>query len=198
MKRLAYAAASALALAAMTACSQAPVKEVDAAKASLEAARQARAQDYAPDAWNAATNTEAALEAELKAQEESLALFRSYDRAVALAADLDRAGKAAADEAAAKKASMQTEVAALLDRAAAEIASAQKAVESAPRGKGTEADLTSLKSDAAGLDAQLKDARTAFESGDLIAAKAKADAVIDAATRMRDEIEKAREARRVS
>lgn len=198
MKRLALTAASSIALVALTACSQAPVKEVDAAKASLESARQAQAQEYAPDAWNTATNTEAALDTELRTQEETLALFRSYDRSVALAAELDRAGKAASEEAVAKKTSMKTEVAALLDRAAAEIASAQKAVASAPRGKGTEADLSSLKSDAAGLDAQLQEARTAFEAGDLIGAKAKADAVIDAATRMTDEIEKARAARRVS
>jgi hypothetical protein len=187
-----------LAVLAIAGCSQAPVQEIDAAKASLEAARQAQAPDYAPDAWNTATGTEAALEAELQAQEQKVALFRSYDRAVALAAELDRAGKAASQEAVTKKDAMKIEVAALLDRAAAEIASAQKAVSAAPRGKGTEADLTSLRTDAASLDSQLKDARAAFDAGDFVSAKAKADAVIDAATRMRDEIERAREARRVS
>lgn len=198
MKRPALAAASFLTLTVLASCAQAPMKEVDAAKASLESARQAQAQDYAPEAWGTVTGTEAALETELRTQQESLALFRNYDRAIALAAELDRAGKAAADEAIAKKTAMKTEVAALLDRAAAEIASAQQAVATAPRGKGSEADLTSLRSDAAGLDAQLQEARTALESGDLIGAKAKADAVIDAASRMREEIEKARQARRVS
>ncbi|HEX6853343.1 MAG TPA: hypothetical protein VF139_18240 [Candidatus Polarisedimenticolaceae bacterium] len=197
MNRLVFATPC-LALLALTGCSQAPVKEIDAAKASLEAARQAQAPDYAPDAWNTATGTEAALEAELKAQEQKVALFRSYDRVTALAAELDRAGQAASQEAVAKKESMKTEVAALLDRAAAEIASAQKAVAEAPRGKGTEADLAGLRTDAASLDAQLKEARTAFDAGDFVSAKAKADAVIDAATRMRDEIERARAARRVS
>ena len=198
MKRLAYATAPFSLLLILAACAQAPMKEVDAAKASLESARQAQAQDYAPDAWNTATGTEAALDAELRAQQESVALFRSYDRAIALAAELDRAGKAASEQAVAKRDAMKTEVAALLDRAAAEIASAQQAVATAPRGKGSEADLTSLRSDAAGLDAQLQEARSAFESGDLIGAKAKADAVIDAASRMREEIEKAQQARRVS
>ena len=197
MNRLVFATPC-LALLAVTGCSQAPVREIDSARASLEAARQAQAPDYAPDAWNTATGTESALDAELRAQDQKVALFRSYDRTVALAAELDRAGKAAAEQAVAKKEGMKTEVAALLDRAAAEIASAQKAVSGAPRGKGTEADLTSLKSDAAGLDAQLKEARTAFDAGDLVSAKAKADAVIDAASRMRDEIERARAARRVS
>jgi protein TonB len=79
---------------AMTGCATPPSTEVDAAKASVEKATAAGASQYAPDSLKAAQDAEAALDAELKAQDEKW--VKSYDKAKELAA----AAKTAADKAA--------------------------------------------------------------------------------------------------
>jgi protein TonB len=79
---------------AMTGCATPPSTDVDAAKASVEKATAAGASQYAPDSLKAAQDAEAALDAELKAQDAKW--FKSYDKAKDLAA----AAKAAADKAA--------------------------------------------------------------------------------------------------
>jgi len=82
---------------AMTAasCSSRPSADVDAAHASLEKANADRAGQYAPASLKAAEDANAALDAELKIQDEKW--FKSYDRTKELAA----ATKAAADKASA-------------------------------------------------------------------------------------------------
>src|SRR4029077_17444950 len=51
-------------------CASAPKTEIDEAKHALETAQNAHAADYAPEAWNAAKDAEAKLDAELAAQDQ--------------------------------------------------------------------------------------------------------------------------------
>jgi TonB family protein len=82
---------------AMTAasCSSRPSAEVDAARAALEKANADRAGQYASQSLKAAEDARAALDAELKIQDEKW--LKSYNRTRQLAA----AAKAAADKASA-------------------------------------------------------------------------------------------------
>jgi protein TonB len=92
-------------------CAAPPSADVDAAKASFDKATTDRAGQYASESFKAAQDAQAALDAELKAQEDSW--FKSYDRtrelAVAAKATSDKAaadaaaGKARADAVAAKQ-----------------------------------------------------------------------------------------------
>jgi hypothetical protein len=72
---------------------------------------------------------------------------------------------------------------------------ANTAVTTAPKGKGTEADLASMKSDAGSLDDTLAEMQKAFDDGNYNEAKAKAQAAIDAAKRIQSEIENAKSQR---
>ena len=86
----------------MVGCGSAPTADIDAAKAAIAAAGTAGAADYAAASLKAAEDAQAALDAELKAQEGKM--FKSYDKAKELAVDAKAAGeKAAADAAAGKE-----------------------------------------------------------------------------------------------
>jgi tyrosine-protein phosphatase YwqE len=71
-------------------------------------------------------------------------------------------------------------------------------VTTAPRGKGTEADLASLKSDAASIDQTLVEMQKAFDEGNYNDAKTKAQAAIDAAKKIQSEVEQAKSQRRAA
>lgn len=176
-------------------CSSMPKSDVDAARAALDDAQKSGAVDYAPEAWNSAKDASAKLDAELAAQDQKWTVMRSYkqSRELALAAKAD--AERASQEAVTGKDKAKGEAAAMLTEARDAYAAAQKAVSTAPRGKGTEADLASLKSDATSIEDTLKEMQTAYDSGDFIGAKTKAQAAIDASKRIQTEIEDAKHRR---
>jgi len=87
---------------AIAGCAAPPTGNVDEAKAAVEKAASERANQYAPESFKAAQDAQAALDAELKAQESKW--FKSYDRARELATAARTAGeKATADATAARE-----------------------------------------------------------------------------------------------
>jgi len=85
----------------LTGCASPPTADVDAARAAVDKAATDRADQYAAESLKAAQNARAALDAELKAQEDKW--FKSYDKARELAVAAKAAGdKAAADAIAGK------------------------------------------------------------------------------------------------
>src|SRR5262245_29144780 len=111
LTRLSLIAALGLALAG---CSQAHTADVDAAKKSLEEARQAQAPEYAPQAWTAAQDADAKLQVELDAQQKRWAPLRSYTVAKQLAADTKTAADRSLSEATTGKETMKNEVSAMM------------------------------------------------------------------------------------
>jgi hypothetical protein len=158
------------------ACAKEPTEALNAAKAALDAAKTAEAADYAPAALAAAETASAALEAELKAQGEKLALTRSYTKAAELAAAAKAAADAAAAEAVTGKEQMKTEATTLIAGVRSAIEAAKAALAKAPRGKGTAADLEAMKGDVAGVEAALADMDAALAAGKYKDAKVKAEA----------------------
>jgi hypothetical protein len=179
-------------------CSHAPNTEIDAAKQALVDARQAQASDYAPQAWTAAQDAESKLEVELDAQAQRWTPLRSYTVAKQLALETKAAAERSRDEAIAGKDKAKTEVTTMIAEAREAVSQAKAAVASAPRGKGTEADLAALKSDATSIDDTLQEMQRAFDAGDYVAAKVKAQAAIDAAKKIQSDVEQAKTARRAA
>jgi protein TonB len=98
MRVVAIVRAVALGLAiTVTGCASPPNADVDAAKASIDKAATGSAGQYAAGSLKAAQEAQAALDAELKAQEGKW--FKSYDRTRELAAAARAAGDKAAAEA---------------------------------------------------------------------------------------------------
>jgi TonB family protein len=108
----------------ITGCASSPDAEVDAAKAAVAKATTERASEYAPESLRVAENAQAAVDAELKAQDGKW--FKSYDKTRELAV----AAKAAGDKAAAD---------AIAGKAAAEVATKAKADAAAARAKALKA-----------------------------------------------------------
>lgn len=98
-----------LMLAFATACGTRPTTEIDAAKAALDNA-SATAGQYAPESLKAAQDTNAALDAELAAQDAKW--IKSYDRARELAASARLASEKAIADATAGKARAEAAAAA--------------------------------------------------------------------------------------
>jgi TonB family protein len=85
----------------VTGCASPPNADVDAAKAALDKAATDRASQYAAESLKAAQDARAALDVELKAQDDKW--FKSYDKTKELAVAAKAAGdKAAADAVAGK------------------------------------------------------------------------------------------------
>jgi hypothetical protein len=161
-------------------CAQAPSADIDAANHALDEARQTQAADYAPQSWTAAQDAQSKLQIELDAQEQRWSALRTYTVARQLAQDTKAAAERSRDE------------------AREEVGRANVAVTTAPRGKGTEADLASLKSDAASIDQTLVEMQKAFDEGNYNDAKTKAQAAIDAAKKIQSEVEQAKSQRRAA
>jgi TonB family protein len=99
-----------LALTFATACGTRPTAEIDAAKAALNNASASAAQ-YAPESLKAAQDTNAALDAELVAQDAKW--IKSYDRATELAVSARLASEKAITDATAGKARAEAAAAAV-------------------------------------------------------------------------------------
>ncbi len=179
-------------------CSQAPTVDVDAAKHALDEARQAQAADYAPQSWTAAQDAQVKLDVELDAQAQRWSALRSYAIARQLALETKTAAERSRDEAVAGKEQAKTEASTMMAQAREETTRAHSDIESAPHGKGTEADLATMKTDATSIDETLQEAQRAFDAGDYIGANAKAQAAIDAAKKIEGEIDQAKAARRAA
>jgi TonB family protein len=116
---------------AVTGCASPPNADVDAAKAAVDKATTARADQYAAESLKAAQDARAALDAELKTQEGKL--FKSYDKTKELAAAAKAAGdKAAADAVAAKE---KVDAAAAKEKADAAARAKAKAAAVRPGGR---------------------------------------------------------------
>ena len=76
-------------------CAQPPQAQIDAANAAMQKATAAGAADYAPEALAAASDAQAKLDAEVKAQSGSFALMRSYGETTKLAAAASEAPRPA-------------------------------------------------------------------------------------------------------
>jgi len=99
----------------VTGCASPPNADVDAAKGAVNSAATTGAVQYAPDSLKAAQDAQAALDAELKAQDARW--FKSYDKTKELAVAAKAAGdKAAADAVAGKE---QADAVAAKEKAAA-------------------------------------------------------------------------------
>lgn len=161
----------------MVGCAKPPEQAIAAAKQAITTATEAGAGEYASDSLKAAEEQQAALDAELKVQEEKFALFRSYKKAEDLANQVKAAGEKAAQDAATRKEQVKQEATALINEAKTQLATTKEALAKAPRGKGAAADLKMMENDLATAETSITEAETALTGERFNEAKSKAEAV---------------------
>jgi hypothetical protein len=179
----------------MVGCAKPPQDAINAATAALDSAK-AEASEYAPSSLQAAEDARAALDAEVKAQQDKFALFRSYKKTEELTADLKAKSEKAASDAAAGKAQAKTDATTAINDATTALTDAKAMLEKAPKGKGTAADLEAMKADLTAAEGTLNDANAAMTGEKYKDAKAKADAAKSSAANVVSQITAAMEAKK--
>lgn len=179
----------------MVGCAKPPQDAINAAMSALDAAKPL-ASEYAADSLRAAEDAKAALDAELKVQQDKFALFRSYKKSDELVNDLKaKAEKAAADGNAGKEQAKNDATAAINDATTA-LTDAKMQIEKAPKGKGTAADLEAMKADLTAAESTINEANAAMQGEKYKDAKAKADAAKASAANVVSQIQAAIEAKK--
>ena len=125
---------------------------------ALQAAEDAGAPQYAPEAWNRAKEAADRMKAELEAQSKRFALFRNYGKVRTLAEQAARLSEQALAEANSRKTQLRGEVTAMIAELNASLESARSQLSRVPRSKGL--DAASLRSSLNAAGRQLDQARS--------------------------------------
>jgi hypothetical protein len=187
--RASFAFGAALALAA---CGSPPNESINTAEQAQETAEAAGAAEYAPEAYNAAVQAKAALDAEMTVQNERMALRRNYGRAEELATAYQTAAEQAATAAVEAKEQARQEATDLIAQTRSELDEVRSMLATAPVGKGTSADLAALRGDLETADTGLTEAETALTEERFLEARTKATTSRDLVAGVRSSIEMAR------
>jgi hypothetical protein len=178
----------ALMLLVVVGCSKAPEAEMTAASAAFDAARAAEAEGYVPDAFRMAQDTLNAAQAMKTEQDGKFALFRSYGKSKEMFVRAQALAEKATADAAAEKERVKAEVMTLMADAKAAMDAATAAVDKAPKGKDTKAEIELIKNSLAALAPAYADAEADFNAGKFLTAKSKFEGVMAQAKSIQDEV----------
>ena len=169
-------------------CAEKPMSTIDSATQALQEARQAGANDYAPQTFRQAENAFQKAQEELAIQESKFALLRDYDEVQGLLVTVNMEAAKAKSEALTNKELFRQEAQTAMNMAKGRIEEARVILTQAPMGKGSQADLQALKGDLKTAESMIPDLETAMVKEDFLGAKAKAQAIESLATRVHDEV----------
>ena len=175
----------------LTACSKAPVEEINMAKSSIDAVVGEGAEQYAPEEFKVINGQFEAAMAEVTVQDGKF--FKNFD---VIRLDLDQL-KVDADalkiKVVARKEELKVAATTALSEAQAAVGEAKALLEVAPQGKGSVADIEAMKSDVIGLDAELEVVAPQIDAGEYLVATEKAQAVAAKAMTISNDIRTAQE-----
>jgi hypothetical protein len=175
-------------------CATPPTADIEAAKTAITNAGTAGAGEYAAASFTAAQDAQAALDAELKAQEGKS--FKSFDKAKALAVAAKAAGEKATTDAAAGKEKAKADATLAIADAKTALTEAQALLDKAPKGKGSAADIAAMKTDLTTAATTISEAEAALGNVKYLDAKVKAESAKNAATTVKTAVEAAMAAKK--
>ena len=179
-KKIALLGVAVLALTLATGCAKPPQVEIDAVKASLSSV-EADASKYASDAWNKAQQAVNAVSAEVEAQANKFALFRSYTKTKELITAANQSINEAKDAAASAKEAAKQAANDTLAQAKAALDTANTAMADLAKcrrqPKDFKKDMELMKGNYDGLAAQVAGIESAIASEDYLGAKAQAESL---------------------
>jgi hypothetical protein len=197
-KDVVFRGAMVVSLVAGAGCSRPPTEEMQGAFAAQEAAVAAEASDYAPDEQALVTRLREELDVEMAAQEEKVALTRSYDRAKVLTDSLLTAADHATQAANGNKARVQEETSGMIALLRTSLEEARGRLAVAPAGKGSAADLAMLRADLDAAGQALTEAQASMDSGRYLDARARATAAQETLAKVTGAVSQARAIRQIS
>jgi hypothetical protein len=180
-RKLAVLGVAALTLVVAAGCAKPPQQEIDALKAAMTSAEQAEAPKYAADAWSNAQQAMNAVNAEVEAQANKFALFRSYTKTKELIAAANQSADAAQQAGAAGKE-------AAMNAANEALAAARTSLEAATtamtelgackrKPKDFKKDMEMMQATLDGYAAQVAGIESAVASEDFVGARSQAESL---------------------
>lgn len=168
-------------------CGEVPQTDIDDAKAALDGAKAVEADRYVPEMYNAANQTLNGAMAIV--EEEKSGMFSNYDEAVVLLQKAKTEATSAAEAVPAKKEEIQSEIDALLAQIPDVVKETKMKWKKAPRGKGTHEPLQLIKQDIAATEESVSEVTATAEQGDLLAARQKAQDIINKLKKLQAELQ---------
>jgi hypothetical protein len=171
-------------------CGSVPQEKVDEAKAALEAAKNAEADRYVPDSYNAAKNALDGAMAEVNEQDSKL-MFKSFDDAVTMLDNSINLSKQAQQAAADRKEAVRQELPLLMEQFEEALKQVKTLMRRAPRSKESLMALQSIQNDLDNLQNIPASANNAMQNGDYIGAYNSVKGGMDRANALINELNRA-------
>lgn len=182
----------ALALVGLAAgCSESPTAQFESGKTTIENARLAEAEQYAPELFKQATDSLNAASVEMQKQDGKFSVLRDYDQAKATIVAAQQLAEKAQIEAAAEKERVRLADSSLIVEIESLIAETRQAITKAPAGKGSRVDLKVMKADLDAAVVALASATEGYQAGSYLTAKNELEAVKAVVTRVKSDIDAA-------
>ena len=175
----------------LMACAEKPIQGTDSALQSLQAAKQAGAEKYAPESLRVAEDEYQKAQEEIAAQDDTFVMTRNYDAANAILAKVVADAEKAKTEAIASKQMVKTEAEGAVVLAKTSLEEAKNQLAQAPTGKGTQADLQALRGDLQAAETTFAEIDAIMAMEDFIGVKAKAESVQTLAARVNEQVAQA-------
>ncbi len=172
-------------------CAQQPTKEINDAKAAVDAVVAEGAEKYAQADAKKLNDDLAAAMSEIKAQDGKM--MKNYSKAKEALAKVKADAEALKTGLAAKKEEAKQNAITAQGAAKTAINDAKALLAKAPKGKGSKADIEAMKADVKGLEESLPEVQKLVDTEDYSAAAEKANAIKDKASAVSDQIKQAME-----
>jgi len=170
----------------LTGCQKPPDAEMQSAQQAIDKAKTGEAEKYAQSELAAATATMDQARTEMEAQKAKW--MPNYDKTKELLNTAKSQADAAAEAAVSGKERAKSEATQAIADAKAMVDSAEAGLKTAPKGKGTKADLEMMQKDIDGYKQSITDAEGLVNSEDYMGARDKAKAAMDGAKNVADQI----------
>jgi len=173
----------------ITGCSDAPTTEYEASKVSLENARLAEAEQYAPEAFKEASDSLNSALVEINKQDGKFSLLRSYDNAKQIITVAQQLAEKAQNDAANEKEATRLADSVMIAEIEMLIGETSKMIATAPKGKGSRVDLKVMQADLDAASGALTITKEDFQKGNYLVAKSKLTAVKSQVVKIKSDIE---------
>jgi hypothetical protein len=187
VKRLVAILVGLVMVASVAACGKQPVAEIDSAKEAVEAAVHDGSEVYVADDFRKVNEAMTAAMEEVKVQDGKL--FKNYDKANAMLAEVKSQAETVKTKAVAERDRLLHQAETDLDASRTAVGSARELLNNAPAGKGSAADIMVMKADVTGLEGTLSEIQAMVAAGDFSEASERAKAVSEKAAAISNEVQ---------
>ena len=173
----------------VTSCGQYPQAELNSAKAALDSAREAGADIYVSEDFNAAIDSFNV--ASLLVEEQKARFFSNYENAKLKLAEVSTVAEGLIAKTAERKEEFRQQAVAAISQLDVLVKEDLELLVQAPKGKEGAAALEAIKSELGVLETALAEANKLIESGDFTSATDKANAAYEKALTINEELKTA-------